>query len=490
MRKFFLIASAIIFYIVGCTKIESTTIGSGLIPPVDGVNTFDTVLDVYTNTFLDSLGFGAKIYRGDDHIIGIINNDNVFGTTKATTYLELKPTYYKYVFPSPTTLITDSVVLILSYRATFGDSSLTSIPQEWEVKEITDPIKNDSIYDVSTKFNTSTVLGSKIINVSKLKDSVKVGFENAKNQIRIKLDSSFGVRLMKTFDSSKEYASDSSFKAAFKGFAIGPKNGTSGNALVRINLLDTNTKLALFYNYKKNDTATNRTHEVSYFRFSQGIFTPSSGSGNYIERQRSGSLAQLKFNSPINDDEVYIQTNPGTFATIKIPGLANFPNAIIHRAELITIQLNDAVFINKPYNTPPFLLLSRYDSTNKIKRNIPNDFVVSSGIDNFSTFGGYSLDRVTNGNITKSYEFDLSRYVQGIVTRHDTSYTLRLSAPTNDSLSFTSPYPTSFQAGVFYITPAIANHAAFGCVVLGGGALKGVNKEAYRMRLRIIYSKI
>lgn len=490
MRKFVLIASAIIFYIVGCTKIESTTIGAGLIPPVDGVSTFDTILEVNTNTFLDSMGFGAKIYRGDDHIIGTIDNDPIFGTTKATTYLELKPTYYKYAFPAITSLIADSVVLILSYRATFGDSSITATPQDWEVREVTDSIKNDSIYNVSTKFTTAaTKLGSKIINISSLKDSVNYGFENAKNQIRIKLDPAFATRLISNYDSTVEYANDSAFRSVFKGFAIGPKAGTHGNALVRINLLDTNTKLALFYNYKKADTATVRTSEVSYFRFSQGIFTTSSASANYIERQRTGSMVQASFSHTTPDKEVYIQTNPGTFGTIKIPGLAGFPNSIIHRAELITVQMNDPAFFYKQYNAPRFLLLSRYDTLNKIKRNIPNDFVVSSsGQDNFSTFGGYTIDRNIAGTAIKSYEFDLSRYVQGIVTRHDTAYTLRLSAPTNDSLSFTLPYPSNVSAGLYYLVPTLTNHAAIGCVILGGG--DKAFADPYRMRLRIIYSKI
>ena len=489
MRKFVLIATAIIFYIVGCTKIESTTIGAGLIPPVDGVNTFDTILEVNTNTFLDSMGFGAKIYRGDDHIIGIIDNDPIFGTTKATTYLELKPTYYKYAFPATTSLIADSVVLILSYRATFGDSSITSTPQEWEVREVTDSIKNDSIYNVSTKFTTAaTKLGSKIINISSLRDSVNYGFENAKNQIRIKLDPVFATRLISNYDSTVEYANDSAFRAAFKGFAIGPKAGAHGNALVRINLLDTNTKLALFYNYKKADTATVRTFEVSYFRFSQGIYTTSSASANYIERQRTGSTAEASFSQTTPDKEVYIQTNPGTFATIKIPGLAAFPNSIIHRAELIMVQMNDPSFFYKQYNAPRFLLLSRYDTLNKVKRNVPNDFVVSSGQDNFSTFGGYTIDRNLGGTAIKSYEFDLSRYVQGIVTRHDTAYTLRLSAPSNDSLSFTSPYPSNVSAGIYYLVPTLTNHAAIGSVILGGG--DKASADPYRMRLRIIYSKI
>ena len=47
MRKLYSLAIAVIFLFYACTKIETTTIGYGLIPPIDGVTTLDTTLDVY-----------------------------------------------------------------------------------------------------------------------------------------------------------------------------------------------------------------------------------------------------------------------------------------------------------------------------------------------------------------------------------------------------------------------------------------------------------
>ena len=183
MRKFILIAAAIVFTIAACTKIESTTLGSGLIPPIDGVNTFDTTLDVYTNTFLDSLGQEAKFYKSDDQIIGIIKHYPVFGKTEARSYFELKPTFYKYTFPADTSLRPDSAVLILSYRGIFGDSTLSRIPQNWEVYEINDSIQPYTIYPVSKTFTEGALLGKKTIYPDSLANIVDYGFENAKNRI-------------------------------------------------------------------------------------------------------------------------------------------------------------------------------------------------------------------------------------------------------------------------------------------------------------------
>ena len=493
MRKFILIAAAIVFTIAACTKIESTTLGSGLIPPVDGVNTFDTTLDVYANTFLDSLGLEAKFYKSDDQVIGVIKHDPVFGKTEARSYFELKPTYYKYTFPADTSLYSDSAVLILSYRGIFGDSTISRIPQDWEVYEINDSIQPYTIYPVSKTFTEGPRLGKKTIYPDSLVNTIDYGFESARNQIRIPLDTAFARKLIKIFDTSIDksgaYDNDSNFRSRFKGFEVRPSSSSDGNALIRINLLDSNTKLALFYHYRVKDTAAAYTKEVSYFRFSPGTFLPISASANYIHRDRTGSEAQANFASNVNDDKVYLQTTPGTFATIKTPTLANFPNAIIHRAELVAIQVPETDPMVKKFSAPNFLLLSRYDSTNKFKRNVPNDLLVSGGQDNFATFGGYPYNRTVGSETVKAYNFDLTRYVQGVVTRKDSVFTLRLSAPTNDSIYYTSPYPTNFYGGIYYILPSAANTAADGRVILGGGGGSAATAP-YRMRLRIIYSKL
>lgn len=487
MRNFFWIAIAILFSVLACTKIETTTIGSGLIPPIDGVTTLDTKLEVLTKNFFDSSSNDLRVYKSDDHVIGVINNDAVFGKTVAEAYFELKPTSYKYSFPGGASIIPDSAVLILSYKGVYGD---TIIPQNWEVRELAETLQNDSAYPVSKHFDAINVLGSKNIDITTLEDSLHYGFEDASNQIRIKLDQSFANRLIQQYDSTNAYSNDSLFRLNFKGFAVIPAAGSQGNALIRVNLLDSNTKLAVFYSYKIPDSV-NRSSEVSYFRFSAGSATiPVSGSANYIKRDYNGSkFSNSLTNTDINDSLLYIETSPGTFATVKIPGLDTLKNSIIHRAELTVYQSPEVSYVNPLLTPPRFLLLSSYDSADKVKTNIPNDFVVSasSGM-NTTTFGGYLFERNVPGyGVAKAYSFDVSRYVQGIVTRKDKNLTLRISAPSNDSLRYTDPYPATTPS-TWYITPTSANNVANGRVVLkGGGANQG---DLLRMYLRIIYSRI
>ncbi|MCH3798740.1 hypothetical protein LZB29_08860, partial [Campylobacter jejuni] len=86
LRKRFVFSFLIILIVAGCTRITSTDLGSGLIPPIDGVITKDTLLDVITDNFDDP--DTAWVYRSDMHVLGAITNDPLFGKTKAAMYFE------------------------------------------------------------------------------------------------------------------------------------------------------------------------------------------------------------------------------------------------------------------------------------------------------------------------------------------------------------------------------------------------------------------
>lgn len=310
MRKLHWLVIAFFFSFFGCTKIETTNIGSGLIPPIDGVTTLDTTLDVYTNNYIDNISELTKVYKQDDHVIGIINNDPLFGKTSAKAYFELKPTSYPVSLPGGSSLVANFVVLILSYKGQYGD---TTLPQNWEVRELEERMKNNSNYAVKTSFETGELLGSKTIDIRKFRDSVKNPYENSNNQIRIKLSSAFANRLMKQYNSlpGNAYQNDSIFRQNFRGFAVTPAAGSPGNALIRINLLDTNTKLALCYKFKSSESKTDTG--VTYFRFSTGNLStvPVSGSANYIKRDYTASqFKSFIDNNSANDSLLFIHTAP------------------------------------------------------------------------------------------------------------------------------------------------------------------------------------
>ena len=493
MHSFFTLRRIFIFSLLtiaffGCTRITSTDLGSGLIPAIDGVITKDTLLDVITDTFDDP--DSTRIYKGDVHVVGNITNDPLFGKTKASIFFEVKPASYPfYISGVKDSIKVDSAVLILSYRGIFGDSTKPITLRVSEIDQSTplDPYMSyPANYPSAVPITASTPLApAKTFDIRRFSDSVNNRFENANNQIRIRLNDNVAKRFIKDYDSSNAYVSDSVFRTFFAGFALTADAGTN-NALVKISLSDTNTKFALYYSTSSTG-ATQRDTSVTYFTFN----TSTAGDANILTRDRTGSEISKHLTTTSKPDSlVYIQTSPGTYIRVKIPGLQGLSNRIIHRAELIAEQVPDDANLTtlETFLLPPrYLLLSKYDSGIISKRNIPNDYIISTSTGpNISTFGGFVTAKSILGyDKVYAYNFDLSRYVQGIVTRKDTSFTLIMSAPVNDSLRYTPPYPGNTIQSVYYVAPGNANEAGDGRVRLGGGT-----HSRFRMRLRIIYSRI
>lgn len=468
-----------------CTKIDTTTLGGGLIPAVDNVNTFDTTLSIVANNF-DSIpvpGKGcATIFPTDDHALGFISSDPYFGTTKATIYTELKPSVFPFYFPAtPTDRSLDSIVLVLSYKKAFGDSTLQ---QSVTVNEVLPNSGSDFIPDSSTCTAYSVkpiILGSASYIPQRLGDTVRVFGDTIGTpiQLRIKLNNSLG-QLFLSQDSSTNsiFYTDSMFRNAFKGFAITP--GNTGKGLSYFGLTDANTKLAIYYKYKR--VGLTDTSVVTYFNLNFGNV-----SANNIVRTRAGAEITTSSNAnsnPAGDNFVYIQTSPGSYATLKIQGITGLSNRIIHRAELIVDQVYSPSPLNQTFAPPEYLFLDIKDTgTNYLP--IPCDFTAPGGTPNISTFGGFRTTRTDAfGNTIARYTFNISRYVQKIVTNHRTSSVIRLSAPhyVSTSIAYIDECGNSVPALLFLL-----NNIAAGSLKAGGkyspASLNGI-------RLHIIYSKI
>ncbi len=488
LRRLFIPGILFIIFFSACTRITSTELGAGLLPPIDGVTTLDTIVDVITDNFdnPDTM----RVYKSGNQVLGAITNDPLFGKTQASMYFEMKPASYPFQ-PAGVkdSLVVDSAVLILSYRGLYGDSTM---PLRLHVFEIDKNTPLDPAVNYASNYPSvfPVKLGAEIANpvtvdIRRLSDSVNNRYENSVNQLRIRLNSSMATRFLKTYDSTNAYQSDSAFRTYFAGFGLTADASGGANALLKFNLNDTNSKFALYYS-SSSTGATVRDTSVSYFSFNATY----SGNANIITRDRSGSEITNHLTTTAKPDSLaYIQTFPGSFVRIKIPALQNLSNRIIHRAELIVEQVPDDAHlatIETQMLPPRFLLLSRYDSSSKTLRNIPNDFYIGTSGPNTSSFGGYLSYKSINGyDRVAAYTFDLSRYVQGIVTRKDTSYSLRLSAPVNDSLQYTPPYPGNTSSQMYYLDPSITNDPADGRVRVGGGT-----HSRFRMRLRIIFSRI
>jgi hypothetical protein len=114
---------------------------------------------------------------------------------------------------------------------------------------------------------------------------------------------------------------------------------------------------------------------------------------------------------------------------------------------------------------------------------IQNDFTLSSVGYNFAQFGG----RLKNYTGSPEYRFDISRHVQGILTRHEPNFNLRVYAPFETVPFYLPPGALFTRSGLNRVTIPIVNEIARGRVIVGGGSNAN---PANRMRLRIIYSRI
>lgn len=479
----------------GCTKIDSTVLGEDLIT-IDNVYTFDTTLsiDAVREKIIDTSRAGVS----DIHVLGNINNDPIFGKTKADIFVQLKPAFFPFYFGNASDTINpalnakthfDSVFLCLSYTGFYGD---TTKPQHLKVYQL-DENTGNFIDSFAHLFNfqpdrpylgnflgEATVSEPDLKNYTFLNTSLK---DSVTGQIRIKLSNTFLAALI-SGDSALDkpnhfFYNDSLFNEKLKGFAIVSEGNNDANGLFYISLTAANTRLEVHYvsaNANILDTS------FTAFPLSVGISTAltRSASANYIKRDTSSS----EFPTHPEDTSLYIQSTPGSAIRLNIPGLAGLSNRIIHRAEIILDQLPGSPG-DDVLTAPAYLYLDLLDtsSANQYKPVYydlsPNDFYdpdnsaaffPASGIDNVY-YGGYLRTLIDASGTRSYYTFNLTRYIQNLVTRGGTNYKFRVYAPT--------------KLNYYGLNLQYKNNLAFGRVKIDNGT-----KSKYRVRLHIIYSKI
>ena len=474
-----LFSTILILSLASCTKVKSTDIGTELLPAVDNISTFDTSLEVIAvnRLFGDSaIPLVGKDFQGRamEHVLGSVTNDPLFGTTTATIFMELKPPYYPYYFENVRdSLQLDSVVLCLKWNRTFGD---TNAVQRIGVYKAANTIRTDTSYNTQANFRYNTLLGSREFRPRDLNDSIFPFGQRLANQLRIRLNDAFGTELLRLDSAAGQpYGSDSAFRQYFKGFAILPEAANpEANALMGFALSDTSTHLALYYRAVRNgktDTLYRR------FRFDNN---PIGGSANRVVRDYGGSelQAHLGGGGSRGDSMIYIQTAPGTYALLRIPGLQAFKaakgNVVVNLAELVLEQVPDRMFpgIDGVMGVPDRLYMDFLDTTNNVQTPFLTDaFDGGTYVPQF--FGGtprYTTD--ASGATSARYSLFITRYVQNIITRNSGNFPLYLYAPFNTS------YPN-------FLIGFSVNRLANGRVRLGGGT-----HSSKRMRLRLVYTKL
>lgn len=457
-----------LIFFFSCKKVnQATELGDDLVPAVDNVHTFEVALNTTTNNLLfndtTQVLYTNLVALGD-------MNDPEFGHTHANTAFNISPSgfgFYPFV-KNDALLKIDSVVLFLSYQGAYGDTANDGF-QTLRVYEID---QNAGLYDTaryeyadpaSDFATTGPELGSATFNIKDLSDTQTLvhGSDTARavNIVKIRLDNSLGYRLAQ-YDTIRGanggYYSDSIFRTLFRGLSV--KADPTGNALSYFSLFDYNsTRLTVYFNHGTDTASFDYLHTAN-------------GQSNYVSRENGGNYLTYLNNGA--GDKIYLQSSPGSYVNIRIPALDNFGNKAIHRAEIVAVKIpstGDNVF-----TAPDQMMLDRKNSNSPdtifmLERDLVAD---ASGNLAFSSFGG-----VVNPDNT--VRFNVSRYIQSIVTRHVANDTLRLYAPLR-----TRVFNSIFNQ---YLDVNVNREIAKGRIVLGGGASADSTTQ---LRLRIIYSDL
>jgi len=483
--RFILFCFSLLFIVSSCKKLnEASEIGGSVIPGADGVNTFDTTITslqtfnhIFEGTKDSAMAMGNLAYN---QILGNISNDPLFGKTNAKMFLQLKPETYPWSFSgiyNKDSLYIDSVVLVLGWNGNYGDTMTSQKVTVKEIDQFSD-FRVDTLLTIRDPGpSATTLLGTKTFNPANLKDSVKAFQDTTSGQLRVRLDNSFGRRLL-DYDTAHAYANDSAFNTYFKGFAI-EADQSVGNALMAFGIYNNpNTKLAIYYRFTKGGQVDSA---VNYFQVKPG----SSANHNYVNRfDFAGTPLLTASNTAGEDDLIYIINTPGSYATIKIPALRDLSNRIINRAELIIEQVyspSDEIF-----TVPEALMLDVYDSTLGDYKYIPYDFNIPDANNNvnpsFGLYGRNTFDGV--GKPIRVWKFDITRYVQNILTKQEPLHDFRLF--TTQTAVERIKVGVSTNTGAYQFVRANVNSKlAFYRVRVGGG-----NHPTQKMRLRLVYTKI
>lgn len=476
-RKFLAPVFAAFLFVLSyssCSKIDTTDLGGELIPAIDNVETFDTILDVISNNIL--IPDTTTMLYTELHTAGIIENDAAFGKTQTYFYSSFVPSQIRvYPFVKRDSVTIDSVVLSLAFNDVYGD---TNALQTFEVREIKpDFAFSDSGYRINREDIPTWpgLVGSGSVYFASYNDSVFYRNDRdtirSRGEARIHLDTLWARRFV-NYDTTagNAYNTDSLFKTKFRGFEIKPSEASADKrALAYFNLADNARTRITFYCRIQNNGKTDTI--APHFIYSSG-----DPEANIVRRTPANEYLTNLNNGLENDELVYLQSTPGSYISIKVPELSNLDNRVIHRAELIMEQAPtpDENF----YRPPNLLFIEALSQSGDSVLTVRKDFVP------INSSPGYDVNLLGGQYKNSKYVFNITRHVQGIVTERYNNYTLRVTAP----FGVTPYYLSNADVPTQLRIPIVINgKIAGGRVAVYGGAYPDINK---RMRLRLTYSKI
>lgn len=232
--------------ITACTK-EPDLLGLNLTPTSDKL----TVLFTDTTT-LNAFNFPKDTLRTSvlPGYTGSTLNTMMVGAMYDSTYGKIEAGFATQLWLSTTSPVinahpvTDSVVMQLPYAGLYGDSTSS---QTLRIYQLLNPLRGDSVYYNNT--HVSILPNSQLTDltfVPKVKDSVTIASVKYQPMLRLRLDNSFGDKLLQN---GSQLTSQINFRNLVHGlyFTMKPQTTPKAGSIVTFDLTGTNAALKIYY---------------------------------------------------------------------------------------------------------------------------------------------------------------------------------------------------------------------------------------------------
>lgn len=400
MKKLLYFSIAIfIFLAIGCEK--NPNVGEDLVTLQDSkinIDFTDTVSIIAYSKLVDSVSTSKLKYN----LLGSIN-DQVFGTTTASIYTQLRLSQNNVDFG--TNAVCDSIILTLDYTGFYGDS--TSI-QTLKVYEVSEDLNFDSTYySNDTLIVDPTEIGS-LTAAFNLKDSVYYDEILVKPHLILPLNKSFGNKILAK-SGMTELSDNENFKNFIKGIMITAEKSPNKGGLAYINLMSGLSVLSLYYHNDK-DTLVYKfaiNEFCSYFSTFNHY--------NYADATIDFKTQVIDGDTTLGDKSLYVQSLGGVKTHFYFPFIdelsKNGPIAIQNAELLINVESGTDADYEPIYG----LAVVKLDS-------LGNPQFINDYYEGSTYFGGdYNSSQ-------KNYSFNLNRYIQSLVSGNEMQYGLDLVA--------------------------------------------------------------
>jgi hypothetical protein len=371
---------------------DDSEIGLGIIPGSDKILLFKDTIGV------DCYSVRDDNISTDERTLSPLGsyNDPIFGFSKASFVCQARISSNNVNFD--TVQVINSLKLHLKYNSFYGDPSATQMVNVYRLKK---DIYIDSVY-----YSEFSLAPSEY----EILCSVPMAFSSADSIMTIELPLALAESFVDDANSA-HFVDNTTFIDFFKGFYITTDNLTTGGCIFSLNLVDANSKMALYY----NDSAV-----YNFYINSKSAII------NMFEHDYSYALPEIQ--EALNDttllyDYCYVQSMGGLKTKIKFPELQTLfdsTNIVINKAQLkITIKSGTDEDLFSP---PPKMTLVAILESGKY------DFITDYKVNN-SYFGG-SL-----GSDEYTYIFNIPFHIQELINGNE-DYGIYLFAVDNR----TKPY--------------------------------------------------